>query len=213
VQNIIAACEVRSDIETVVFVSTDKACLPINAYGMSKALAEKITLDAGTRSATTKFLVVRYGNVIMSRGSIVPKLLDLCKNKQTKFLPLTDPAMTRFFMTLQDAVTLIKVAILKGSCGDTWIPKITSFNIGQLFEWFSEKFVIPVDIVGQRPGEKTHEVLINESETFRTILTTVDEKSYYVIKPHEVRRRVIEREFSSDTSLGHDFDEMIATKI
>jgi len=213
VANMIHACEVRGDIETVVFVSTDKACLPINTYGMSKALAEKITLDAASRSTTTKFLVVRYGNVIMSRGSIVPKLLDLCRDKSTKSLPLTDPAMTRFFMTLNDAVLLIKAAILQGTCGDTWIPRITSFNIGELFEWFSEKFNIPVNVVGQRPGEKSHEVLINEAETFRTVLTNVEDKPYYVIKPYAIQFRVVEQEFSSDTSLGQEFKAMIATKI
>jgi UDP-N-acetylglucosamine 4,6-dehydratase len=212
VQNVINAC-IAVPPETVVFVSTDKACLPINTYGMSKALGEKITIHAGNAATNTKFIGVRYGNVLMSRGSIFPKLLDLCRTVGTKNLPLTDPAMTRFFMTLQEAVCLIKTAIDHGVSGDVWIPKITSFNIGEVFEWFSNKFKIPVDIKGQRPGEKTHEVLISESETYKTVLHQIDGKHYYVIKPYPVQIRSIFAEFSSSNSLGLDFERLIDAHI
>jgi UDP-N-acetylglucosamine 4,6-dehydratase len=211
VKNVIDACEFAKFSGTVVFISTDKACLPINTYGCSKALAEKIVIHAGQTSKTARYLVVRYGNVILSRGSIIPKLLELCKNPATKFLPLTDPEMTRFFMTLPEAVRLINTAIEKGTSGDIWIPKVVSYKISDLFNWFSEKFLIPVEVVGCRPGEKLHEILISQSEAVKTLSVKFGEHLYYVIRGNKPQKfQALVGDYSSETSSGGDFDKILS---
>jgi UDP-N-acetylglucosamine 4,6-dehydratase len=211
VKNVVDACLAEKFSGTVVFISTDKACLPINTYGCSKALAEKIVINAGQTSKHGRYLVVRYGNVILSRGSIIPKLLELCGNPITKFLPLTDGEMTRFFMTLQEAVRLIRRAIDHGTSGDIWIPHVVSFRISDMFTWFSEKFLIPVKVVGCRPGEKLHEVLISESEAKTTQRENFDDQIYYVIRGNLPQKfQPLSGEYSSATSLGGDFDKLLS---
>jgi UDP-N-acetylglucosamine 4,6-dehydratase len=211
VKNVVDVCLTEKFAGTVVFISTDKACLPINTYGCSKALAEKIVINAGQNSKHGRYLVVRYGNVILSRGSIIPKLLELCGNPATKFLPLTDDEMTRFFMTLQEAVRLIRRAIEHGTSGDIWIPHVVSCRISDMFTWFSEKFLIPVKVVGCRPGEKLHEVLVNECEAKKTLSVKFEDQVYYVIRGNDPQKfQPLTGEYSSATSLGGDFDKLLS---
>ena len=167
-------------LHTVVYVSSDKACHPINTYGMCKALAEKAIVECAYKlnMSPIKFLNVRYGNVLNSRGSIIPKL----KQTEDKFYTLTHPDMTRFIMTQEDAVELINYAILNGQSGDTIISKIKCMKISDLLELFSEKFEPKkeIKITKIRPGEKMSEMLLSPTELSRTI----EKESYYIIKPY-----------------------------
>jgi FlaA1/EpsC-like NDP-sugar epimerase len=162
-------------LENVVFISTDKATKPINTYGMTKALSEKIMIEYSIKMKTSsiKFNIVRYGNVLNSRGSIIPKL----KESKDKIINLTHKDMTRFIMTQQEAVKLIEFAILNGNTGETIIPKLSSMNILELFQLFSEKYDKEINITSIRPGEKLHEELLNEDELRRTYI----KKGYYIL--------------------------------
>jgi FlaA1/EpsC-like NDP-sugar epimerase len=171
------------DIETCLLISTDKSCSPINSYGMSKSISERLIAETSMLKIRTKFLNVRYGNVLTSRGSILPKFKEIGENKtSTSSFPITDYNMTRFFMTLDQSVKLINTAIINGDKGDTWIPCISSFKISDIANYFSKKYDLPVLLCGIRPGEKIHECLINQSELYRTIKKEIDTDTYFVIK-------------------------------
>lgn len=181
-QNIIRAVTnysmMYNKIEKVLFVSTDKACSPVNSYGMCKAISERIVTSQSSRgTGGTQFLCTRYGNVLESRGSIIP--LFRYQAEHNEYLTITDPHMTRYMMTLEDSVDLIQVALKQGVSGDTWVPRLRSMRIGDLAELFSERWNKPIKIIGLRPGEKKHEDLINESESIRTIR----DGQHYVIGP------------------------------
>lgn len=181
-QNVIDAVNESSQPPlNVLFVSTDKACSPVNVYGMCKAISERVvTSQANTGRTGVRYLAVRYGNVLESRGSIVP--LFTYQGMNSEFLTVTDPNMTRFLMTLDDSVDLILHALDYGKSGQTWIPRLPAMRVGDLAEIFSEKYGKPVKIIGLRPGEKQHEDLINESESPRTTTFNVP-TSHYVIGP------------------------------
>ena len=182
-QNVINAVNDLSNARTtkVLFVSTDKACAPVNVYGMCKAISERVVVSQSqTSTAPTKFICVRYGNVLESRGSIIP--LFKYQAEHNEHLTVTDPEMTRFIMTLDDSVNLIQKALLAGQSGDTWIPKPVAMRIGDLADIFSKQSGKQIKVIGLRPGEKKHEDLINESESVRT--QSVD--AHFVIKPATV---------------------------
>lgn len=179
-QNVVTAvADVASPtLESVLFVSTDKACSPVNVYGMCKAVSERVvTSQARTGIPHVRYLAVRYGNVLESRGSIIP--LFKYQSEHADHLTVTDPNMTRFVMTLDDSVDLILCALEQGLSGETWIPKLSAMRIGDLAELFSERSGKPVKVVGLRPGEKMHEDLINQSESVRTR----HNPDHYVIAP------------------------------
>ena len=166
-----------SNLETVLMVSTDKACSPTNVYGMCKSVAERLVLVKSKTTNTVKFVAVRYGNVLDSRGSILPLF-----NHQVRcqdFLTLTHGDMTRFLMTLDDSVDLILTTIEKGKSGETWIPKLNAMRIIDLAEIYAEMHDKKIKVTGIRPGEKIHESLISESESIRV----VEQKNHYVISP------------------------------
>ncbi len=195
----------NKNIETVVFVSTDKSCSPVNVYGMSKAISERIVAEASLKKGYTKFVCVRYGNVLNSRGSIIPKFKEIAENKDENSFPITDEYMTRFFMTLDQSVQLIETSILHGDNGDTWLPIIDAFKIYDVAKYFSDKYNKPIINMGIRPGEKIHECLINQSELYRTIKQKIptsegEEKMYYVIKPCYTKKynNDIDREYTSE---------------
>lgn len=181
-QNVVNAANenLARDLGKVLFVSTDKACSPVNVYGMCKAISERVISSQALTSVTqVKFLAVRYGNVLESRGSIIPLFKHQAENAE--HLTVTDPEMTRFVMTLDDSVDLIQTALTLGHTGETWIPKIPAMKIGDLAAIFSEQYKKPIKLIGLRPGEKKHEDLINESESVRTRATS--NKTHYVIGP------------------------------
>jgi UDP-N-acetylglucosamine 4,6-dehydratase len=187
-QNVVSACadlQMSSHVKNVLFVSTDKACSPVNVYGMCKAISERVVTSkaksTGGPGVSPKFLAVRYGNVLESRGSIIPLFKHQAEHGE--FLTVTDPEMTRYVMTLDDSVDLILKAIEHGISGETWIPCLPAMKIGDLADIFSKRYNKPVKIIGLRPGEKQHEDLINESESVRTRKIQPPIGFNYVIDP------------------------------
>lgn len=180
--NILGACNLKevaitNDVSKVVTVSTDKAVNPINAMGMTKALQEKVMTSDELPTHKTKFLVIRYGNVIGSRGSVIP----LFKERIQKRLPLyvTDFRMTRFLLTLKDATQLAFKALLEGKGKEIFVLKRPVCLIKDLAEVMAKGKVRVME--GQiRPGEKIHETLVQEDEMRRA----VEEDEYYIIQPY-----------------------------
>lgn len=152
-QNVILAC-MQTGVQKAIFISTDKAVNPINLYGATKLAAEKLW-NAANSYAITKFSSVRYGNVIGSRGSVIPFFQSL----EGDTTPVTDPNMTRFWITLEQAVNLILVAYSEPYT-TTFVPHIKSMTMDALARCFKDK----VEVIGIRPGEKIHESLISEGE-------------------------------------------------
>ena len=165
-------------VEKVIALSTDKAANPVNLYGASKLAADKIFIAANHLSGKsgTRFSIVRYGNVLGSRGSIVPYFRRLIENG-AKSLPITDPSMTRFAITLSEGVKFVLTSFAAMCGGEIFVPKIPSLRLADLVEALAPGF--PVETVGIRPGEKMHEVLITEDEA----RTTVDVGDRYVVEP------------------------------
>lgn len=195
-QNILKALEVNKHLlktRDVIFISSDKACSPINNYGLCKALSETLIIEKAHYIPEIKFVNVRYGNVLNSRGSIIPILNELGNNDSIKHYSLTDEKMTRFIMTLEQSVDLIEYAILNGESGDTIIPKLYSMNVKDLIEIFSEKYNKTIIISGLRSGEKIHESLINETQSGRLIINNDYKHIKSVIKyPNNVNNNVMD---------------------
>jgi UDP-N-acetylglucosamine 4,6-dehydratase len=159
--------ELKRTLETVLFVSSDKACSPINVYGMCKALSETFIIEKSHYIKDFKFVNIRYGNVLNSRGSIIPLLHTIGNDDSKTHFTITNDEMTRFVMTLEQSVDLIEQAIIHGESGDTVIPKLISMNVKDLIEIFSEKYNKPIKNIGLKPGEKLLESLINHSQSAR----------------------------------------------
>jgi UDP-glucose 4-epimerase len=173
-QNVLESIESNlselANLETVLFVSSDKACSPINNYGMCKALSETLIIEKAHYIPSIKFINVRYGNVLNSRGSIIPLLHKIGNAPDKQYFALTSADMTRFVMTLEQSVDLIEHAIINGESGDTVIPKLISMNVKDMIELFSEKYNKPIVVTGLRSGEKLLESLINETQSGRIIV-------------------------------------------
>ncbi|MDD4877231.1 MAG: polysaccharide biosynthesis protein, partial [Dehalococcoidales bacterium] len=167
----------RNHVETVLAVSTDKACAPVNTYGMCKAIQEKLALGANEKYPETKFICTRYGNVVGSRGSVVPLFRQQMKNGGP--ITITRKDMTRFLVTLDSAVNIVFDAIRFGEAGDIYVPDLKSANIMDLAEVMIGDRKTDIEIIGIRPVEKLHEVLITEEEIPRTI----KKDNYYIIRP------------------------------
>lgn len=180
-QHIIEAAR-QEGVRRVVALSTDKAVEPINAYGMAKALQERLITTANLyqEPTGTVFISTRYGNVLGSRGSVVPLFRSIID--AGKPLTVTDPSMTRFIMTLADSVDLVFKALTDGVGGEVFVKKMPAHTVQDLIDVMYEKTPLNkrnVKIVGTRPGEKIHETLVSEIESLRT----VDMGDYYVILP------------------------------
>lgn len=180
-------------VKKVVALSTDKAANPANLYGASKLASDKIFVAANHLSGQsgTRFAIVRYGNVLGSRGSVVPFFRRLIE-KGAKSLPVTDPTMTRFTITLAEGVAFVlsSLAMMRG--GEIFVPKIPSLRLAELVEALAPG--MKIDCVGVRPGEKLHEVLITEDEA----RTTVELPDRYVVEP-----AIHLYEYKSLTEAGH----------
>lgn len=170
----------RQNVECAILISTDKAVYPVNLYGATKLTAEKIWIQSNTyrgKNHRTKFSVVRYGNVLGSRGSVI----NLFKDQIAKgVIKVTDQRMTRFFITLQEAVDLVQLALEMQQGGEIFIPKLKSASIYQLAKLVAGK--IPIEITSQRGGEKLHETLVTLEERSRL----VSYKHFSVINPEVV---------------------------
>lgn len=174
-ENIINAC-LETEVKKVVALSTDKAAAPINLYGATKLTSDKLFIAANNIRGkdNIKFSVVRYGNVMGSNGSVVPFFL---KKMKEGVLPITDPLMTRFNISLDEGVDMVLHALEKAWGGEIFIPKIPSYKILDLAEAIGPECKKPV--IGIRPGEKIHEEMITSSDSY----STFDLGKYYVILP------------------------------
>jgi UDP-glucose 4-epimerase len=165
-ENIVRAIqEHRMRVETVVGVSTDKACKPVNVMGMTKAIQERIFVQANMRCPSTRFICTRYGNVLASRGSVIPLFLEQIRNGDP--VTVTVPEMTRFLLSLESACTLIFDAIRGAAPGETWVPHMPSSLVINIAKALIGDRNIRIAFTGIRPGEKVHETLISEEEISR----------------------------------------------
>lgn len=168
VENIVQAISEHDfPVETVVGVSTDKACKPVNVMGMTKALQERIFINGNIRAPKTRFICVRYGNVLASRGSVIPLFHEQIKNDGPVTVTTSD--MTRFLLSLEDAVDTICAAIESAKPGETYIPIPPAANIMDLAKVLIGDRNIKIETTGIRPGEKIHEIMISEEEIWRTL--------------------------------------------
>jgi UDP-N-acetylglucosamine 4,6-dehydratase/5-epimerase len=183
-QNLIEAC-LDTGVTRVVALSTDKAAAPINLYGATKLCSDKLFVAANNirGSRDIRFSVVRYGNVMGSRGSVIPFFLD---RKKTGTLPITDPRMTRFNISLQDGVDMVLWSIEHSWGGEVLVPKIPSYRITDVAQAIGPD--CRHEVVGIRPGEKIHEEMITASDSFNT----VDLGRYFAILPSAGRYSVEE---------------------
>ncbi len=164
-------------VKKIIGISTDKACKPINVMGMTKALQERVLIEANRDLPNVQLNCVRYGNVIASRGSIVPLFVDQIKKGQT--LTITLPEMTRFLLSLDRAVDTVFEAVKSDGRGLTFVPKVASAKITDVADVLMGENKLPIEFTGIRPGEKVHEIMVSEEECFRT----VERGDYYVILP------------------------------
>jgi UDP-N-acetylglucosamine 4,6-dehydratase len=174
-ENIIRSA-IKQGVKKVIALSTDKAANPVNLYGATKLCSDKLFVAGNSMSAGhgTVFSVVRYGNVVGSRGSVIPFFL---KQKKSGKLTVTDKRMTRFSISLQDGVNFVLKNLERMHGGEVFVPRIPSYNIMDVAEAVAPG--IPVDIIGIRPGEKLHELMIPEDEARHT----VEFEDYFVIQP------------------------------
>lgn len=177
--NVFNAC-VQNNVKRVLFVSTDKACSPVNTYGASKFVAEKVFTNYDRDRINTIFTVVRFGNIIDSTGSVIPIFSE--KIKRGENIPLTDSRMTRFIINRNEAVELIFNAITYATGGEIFLKKISAMKITDLIDVLKKIHNTnnKVNEIGIRPGEKIHEVLINEAEAPRTF----EFDGMYVVVPN-----------------------------
>lgn len=178
-QNVINAA-IQNDVERVINISTDKAANPSNFYGMTKAIGEKLIVNANNLRSNTRFVCIRGGNVLGTNGSVIHLFLDQIKNKNQ--VNLTDRGMTRFFMTLDDAIRLLFKAATQSIGGEIFVMKMPSCRILDLAEVLIDAMEKDVDIteIGIRPGEKIHEILLTEYESLSTL---VYDDQYLIILP------------------------------
>jgi len=166
-QNVVRAIREHGlPVSTVIGISTDKACKPINVMGMTKALQERVFIEANRDSSGTRFVCVRYGNVIASRGSIIPLFAEQIRNDRP--VTVTLPEMTRFLLSLDRAVDTVFAAYDSARPGETFVPKVPSAKIVDVARAMMGSKDLPIKFTGIRPGEKIHEIMVSEEECFRT---------------------------------------------
>lgn len=168
----------NSKAKKVIAVSTDKACLPVSVMGMSKALQEKLFCAANMENLPTDFISVRYGNVLSSRGSAIPLFKSQISHGEV--VTLTDPEMTRFFISIDEAIDAILYATKYGARGEIVVPNLPSIKMGHLVKALIANEPIKIKTIKSRPGEKVHETLISLEEGSRTVLKG---GRYFHIKP------------------------------
>lgn len=198
-QNIIDAA-LDCGVKKVVALSTDKAVNPINLYGGTKLVSDKLFISANAYSGDTgtTFSVVRYGNVAGSRGSVIPFFKELLE-KGEKELPVTDVRMTRFWITLEEGVNLVFKALKESNGGEIYISKIPSFRIGDLVNALSDD--VSIKEVGIREGEKLHEIMIPKDES----RMTYEYDKHYIIYP-QFNWWTVEKIFPGGKSIAQDFE-------
>ena len=199
-ENVVSAA-LRCRVKRVIALSTDKAASPINLYGASKLASDKIMIAANNLSGDigTRFSVVRYGNVLGSRGSVVPLFLNMIRNG-AKDLPITDPRMSRFWITLENGVMFVLKCLKTMQGGEIFVPKIPSMCVADLAEALAPGLAHRV--VGIRPGEKLHETMI----TMDDARMTLELPDCYVIQPAFSFWRGAEASFPGANPVGEEFE-------
>ena len=202
--NIVRAIEENGyPVETVIGISTDKACKPVNVMGMTKAIQERIFVAANILNPGTRFICVRYGNVLASRGSVVPVFHDQIRSGGP--ITITHPGMTRFLLSLGDAVDTVLAALREARPGETYVPRAPSATVENLAKALIGDRDIPIKITGVRPGEKMHEIMVSEEEMHHC----VQRGAFLAIRPMlpELRRdaageaNALTKEFSSEDTV------------
>ncbi len=197
-ENVIKA-SINNNIKSVIALSTDKASSPVNLYGATKLVSDKLFVSSNSLvgSKKTKFSVVRYGNVMFSRGSVIPIFLDQ-HNKGNKFT-LTSTEMTRFNITLSDGVKFVlkSLKLMKG--GEIFIPKLPSYKVTDIIKAISKK--PKINVIGIRPGEKIHEELISKSDS----IYTKEFKDYFIIYPSTSLKIINNKSFSYNSKNNENF--------
>lgn len=202
-ENIVRAIQEQDlPVDTVVGISTDKACKPVNVMGMTKAIQERVFIQANMRLPGTRFVCVRYGNVLASRGSVIPLFHDQIRNGGPVTITTND--MTRFLLSLDQAVDTVFAAVREARRGETYIPIVPSARVVDIAKVLIGKRNIETKVVGIRPGEKIQEILVSEEEAFRT----VERGKYYAILPmlpelcgDERGGTALKGDYSSDSSV------------
>jgi FlaA1/EpsC-like NDP-sugar epimerase len=193
--------EGQTPVKLAIGVSTDKACKPINVMGMTKALQERIFIESNLNMPETSFVCVRYGNVLASRGSVLPLFQEQIRTGGPVTITLKE--MTRFLLTLNQAVDTIFAAVRGARMGETWVPKVPAARILDVAKVLIGDKGIPIKFSGVRPGEKVHEILVSEDEVPRT----TERDGYYIIHPiipelsSKITKPALQKEFSSDQVL------------
>ena len=164
-------------VEAVVGISTDKACKPVNVMGMTKAIQERIFISANVLNPNTRFICVRYGNVLASRGSVIPLFHDQIRNGGP--LTVTVPEMTRFLISIDQAVDTVVAALKYAKPGETFVPNAPSATVMNIAKALISDSNIEIKVTGIRPGEKMHEIMVSEEESIHT----VSRDDYYAIQP------------------------------
>ncbi len=175
-------------VDTVVGISTDKACKPVNVMGMSKAIQERIFVSANVLNLKTRFNCVRYGNVLASRGSVIPLFHEQIKAGGA--VTVTDASMTRFLLSIDQAVDTIFAMISEGNAGEIYVPIVGSATVENIAKALIGSRNIETKTIGIRPGEKIHEILVSEEECHHVI----KRGDYYVILPMLPELRNVNRE-------------------
>ncbi len=194
-QNVIDAA-INQGVKKVLLVSTDKAAQPVNLYGSTKLCAEKLFINGNSYSPSpkgTRFSCVRYGNVVGSRGSIVEHLL---KNPNPAVVQLTDDRMTRFWITLEQSFELVLFALSNMEGGEIFVPRIPSMKVADMFSAFAPK--AKQEIVGIRPGEKLHEILLTDAEARHA----VELEKYFVVLPEQSEIFNVKEKFKKHITKG-----------
>jgi len=177
-ENIIRAIrELKLPVQTVVGISTDKACKPVNVMGMTKAIQERVFMGANISCPKTRFVCARYGNVLASRGSVIPLFHSQIQAGGPVTITTTD--MTRFLLSLEQAVDTVFAAVELGNPGETFIPRVPAARVVDLAKALIGDRSIETKVTGIRPGEKIHESLISEEESHRSVMRG----EFYAIRP------------------------------
>lgn len=208
----VATAALANDVKKCMLISTDKACQPINVYGSSKFIAERIFTNFDYNSSSTIFASVRYGNVIASRGSFIPLWMDKVRNKEQ--IPITSFDCSRFLFTLDDAVNTVLLALETAQGGEVFIPKINSYKLETVLNAVLEMTGVEnADTVvnGMRPGEKIHEDMLAKTElpfTYEVDETLMVVTPQYTNKEHTYNKRYEGLEYNSSLHLDNDVSSL-----
>ncbi len=183
-------------VKKVIALSTDKAVNPVNLYGATKLCSDKLFIAAGVYGRDTRFSVVRYGNVVGSRGSVIPLFLE---KRHSGVLPITDPRMTRFWITLEQATVFVARCLELMEGGEIFVPRMPTMRISDLARAIAPN--ARHDVVGIRPGEKLHEVLVTEDEARRTVRY----KDLFVVQPGSVLPHWKNKNLNGGERVGEHF--------